>query len=402
MRRWYWILFAATAVVAVAACTGTFQPGVPLALLVVDGGDAEASRVLAFAVEPPGPASPRAVRALGDANVTPEIDGPVVALDWVDRGETATGAGLGRSRVVLLVAEHAAATDGRAARVFTYDTGAFDVESPAPLALVGAPLVLVEGGLFVPEARAGVQAPDPGVCLSDVAVSLDGRFLVLLDRRSSCGAADLTDNYVLVVDTQPEEPALVWSAVAGLLPLAPVLDQSAGRFDYLTTAEVVRSRSLSDLDSSADSDTIPIGTGTVRAFTGHGRERLVVVDDRLYRVSDTGAVGAPVTTQSAVIAALETTSGLPVVLRTANRLVVHADPEDDDEHVLDAAYRSGVTDVSDQLMYLAAPGRIDTFDLLLYDPARVDPIRSVITQYPQADLPAPRFVTYFRPRPSAP
>jgi hypothetical protein len=247
-----------------------------------------------------------------------------------------------------------------------------------------------------------VQAPDPGVCLSDVAVSLDGRFLVLLDRRSSCGAADLTDNYVLVVDTQPAEPALVWSEVAGLLPLAPVLDQSAGRFDYVTTAEVVRSRSLGDLDSFVDSDTIPVATGTVRAFAGHGRERLVVVDDRLYRVSDTGAVGDPVTTQGSVLAALETDSGLPVVLRTANRLVVHTDPEDDDEQLLDAAYRGGVTDVGDQLMYLVAPGRIDAFDLLLYDPTRVDPIRSVITQYPQADLAAPRFVTYFRPRPSAP
>ena len=396
-------LVAVTLLVA-SACTGTFQPALPLALLVVEGGaPGTPSRVLGYAVDPPGPATPRIVRPLGVETLAPGITGPVVALDWLDRDETGVTIGGGRNQVVFLVSNRVAAETGRSASIHGYDTTAFDLEAPSPFVSVPAlTLPLVANGEFLPLARPGVQAPLPGVCLDAISVSQTGRFVALLDRRVACDpGAPPTENVLLLVDTVAGD--LAWSTTeAPVRNAPPLVDQAAGRLDFLT-GNVMVSLSLADASVVATSQPLPIGAlDTVQAFGRHGPDRLVVVNDRLYRIDAAGAVTAPVTTQSGAVAFVETGLGLPVLLRTANRLVVHRDPTDDDEESLTRAYRSGSTDVTDQLTYLVRPQAIDTFDLLLYDAEVINPVQAVITPYPAPELADPRAITYFRPRPTAP
>ena len=397
------LALAAVALLVASACTGTFQPALPLALLVVEGGAPGApSRVLGYAVDPPGPATPRAVRPLGVDTLTPGIDGPVVALDWLDRDETGGAVGGGRNQVVFLVSSRVPAETGRSASIHGYDTSTFDPEAPSPLE--GVPVLtraLVAAGEFLLPARAGVQAPLPGVCLDAISVSQTGRFVALLDRRVACDpGASRTDNVLLLVDTV--EGDLAWSTTAAPVRGAPpLIEQAADRLDFLTGNAMV-SLSLADARVVATSQPLPIGLDVVQAFDRHGPDRLVVVSDRLYRIDPTGTVTDGVTTQSGAVAFVETGTGLPVLLRTASRLVVHVGPTDDDEEWLTRDYRSGSTDVADQLTYLVRPRLIETFDLLLYDAEATNPIRAVITEYGAADLVDPRAITWFRPRPTAP
>jgi hypothetical protein len=399
------LALAAVALLVAAACTGTFQPALPLALLVVDGAAGAPSRVLGYAVDPPGPATPRAVRPLGTQTLTPDVTGPVVGLDWLDRDESGGTVGGGRNRLVLLVSQQSPDQAGRSASIRGYDTSTFDVDAPGPLdAVPDLTLVgLVSGGVLQLPARPGVQAPLEGVCLDAVSVSRDGRFLALLDRRTACdAAADPTNNAVLLIDTVEQD--LAWSTAADPGHAAPpIIDQGAGRLDFLR-ASAMESLSLADLTLVAPSESLPPiddAFDTVR-FARHGPDRLVTVGSALYRIDPTGAVTGPVSTQSDPAGIVETAPGLPVLIRTPARFVVHDGPADDDEEWVTRPYRSGTTDVADQLTYLVRPGAIDTFDLLLYDPSVTNPVQAVVTAYGAADLTDPRLVTWFRPRPTGP
>jgi hypothetical protein len=398
------LALVAAALLVASACTGTFQPALPLALLVVEGGaPGTPSRVLGYAVDPPGPATPRIVRPLGAETLTPGITGPVVALDWLDRDETGVAAGGGRNQVVFLVSNRVPAETGRSASIHGYDTSTFDLEAPS--ALEGVPVLtrpLVAAGEFLLPPRAGVQAPLPGVCLDAISVSQTGRFVALLDRRVACDpGAPRTENVLLLVDTV--EGDLAWSTTeAPVRSAPPLIDQAAGRLDFLTGNAMV-SLSLADASVVATSQPLPIGAlDAVQAFGRHGPDRLVVVNDRLYRIDPAGTVNEGVATQGGAVAFVETGTGLPVVLRTASRLVVHDGPTDGDEESFARAYRGGATDVADQLTYLVRPQAIDTFDLLLYDAAVTNPVQAVITPYPAPELADPRAITWFRPRPTAP
>jgi hypothetical protein len=412
-RRRTAVVLMAAALLVTAGCTGTFTPGTPLTLLVVDGGPGATSNVLAYAVDPPGPATPRAVRALGVGTVTPEIDGPVVALDWLDRDETGTVPPAGRRIVAMLVSERTVARGARAARLFAYDTSPFDVEAPAPLDPY-APLTfpLVEDGVVVLPFAAGVLAPDPGVCLSALSVSRTGRYLALLDARSACDpSAPADQNVLLLVDTQPPMPnpvpVVVLSTVAApVRAVAPTIDQAADRVEYVTetVGTVVRRVGLADRSVVDTSPTLP-GVGTfdsVDAFARYGSDRLVVAAGRLFQLDAAFEVGPAVTTRPAVARIVETVPGMPVVLITASGLVVHATPADDDEAFLAGPYGDGVTDLPDVMTYLVRPGAIDSLDLLLYDPLALNPIGTARTTYAAPEITAPRAITYFRPRPAGP
>ncbi|MBA2668054.1 MAG: hypothetical protein H0U69_13580, partial [Trueperaceae bacterium] len=391
----------ATLLVA-AACTGTVQPGLPLVLLVIEGAPGATSAVLAYAVTPPGPATPRDLRALGSGTLTPGIDGPVVDHDWLDRDEVGF---LGRSTLVLLVAEHAGAEDARAARLFGYDTTGFSVEAPSALEPVARlTFDLVVDGAFVPAVPPLVQAPRFGACLRALSVSGDGRFVAALDDRTACGETTTAgEGVLLLVDTEAGPlGTLVWSTVADpVRPVAPIVDQATGRLEFLRGTRL-RSLSLLDLDDETESQPLAIGTfDPVLALGRHGDDRLVVVADRLHRIDPTGAVTS-VSTRPNAIGLVDTGASLPVVVRTPTQLVLHVTPGDDDEAAFARAYTDGATDVTDRLTYLVRPGAIDTLDLLLYDRTAMDPIQAVLTPYPLPEVTAPRAITWFRPRLDAP
>jgi hypothetical protein len=404
LRRRLAALLALIVIAFAVSCTGTVQPGLPLALLVVEGGDATtASRVLGFAVDPPGPATPRAVRPLGLATLTPGVTGPIVDLDWLDRDETGTGAGRARSSVVLLESLRAPAAASRRARLHGYDTAGFDVAAPAPLAPVSAlDIPLVSAGVFLlPPRSEFVQAPDPGVCLDAVSVSLTGRYVALLDRRSACAPGeDPTATFLLVVDTQERD--LVWSSVADpVRAAAPIVDQGAGRVDFLRDARLWGLSLAAPAPVPLSGDVVAT-LDPVRGFVRHGADRLVLAGDAIRRIQPDGTVTPGGTTRPTALGFVETGAGLPVLVRTTGGLAVHASPADDDERFGAVLYADGTTDVVDLIGYLVRPGAIDAFDLLLYDATAGNPVAAVTTAYPAPDLQQPRVITFFRPRPALP
>jgi hypothetical protein len=399
---------AALTLLSLVACTGTFEPGLPLALLVVHGTGTEASQVLGFAADPPGPAAPRTVRSLATGNLAPGLAGPVVALDWLDRSETGAFGPGGRSRLVLLVSQRAAAPAQRSAALHGFDTAGFDVEAPAPFDPVPVlTFPLVAAGELQVSVRPGVLAPSGGVCLNGLSVSRDGRFVALLDQRTACDSGALaSDNVLLLVDTVGAQPEVVWSTTASPVRAAPPrIDQAAARLDYVT-GTVVRGLALATLTATPDSTALSGATtlDPIQAFGRHGVDRLVVTTNRLFRVEASGAVAPPagVPTRPTTVGLIETGAGLPILLRASDALVVHANAADADPATLARPYLDGATDVIDQLAYLLRPGAIDTFDLLIYDRAVGDPIGSVLTSYPAPELTAPRLITWFRPQPATP
>jgi hypothetical protein len=326
----------------------------------------------------------------------------VVGLDWLDREEAGGVAGAGRSRVVMLVSQRTAAPTGRAAQLHGYDTATFELAAPSALDPVPElTLPLVTGGLWQLPVRGGVLAPLDGVCLDAVSVSRTGRYVALLDRRVACDpTAPAGDNVLLLVDTV--EGALVWSTTAApVRGVPPLIAQGTGRLEYLTGA-VLRTVALADLSPVGESAPLPSTFDPIRALGRHGPDRLVVMNDELYRIDAAGAVTGPAATQPNVLGFVETGTGLPILLRTSSRLVVHAGPGDAEPQSLARAYQDGDSDVTDQLTYLVRPGAIDTFDLLLYDRTVTNPIAAVITSYPAPELAQPRAITWFRPRPTVP
>ncbi len=394
------LLLALALVSLVGACTGTFMEGTPLVLLVANGGEDAPSQVLAFLVEPPGPATPRQVTPLG-TDLAPDLTLPLRAWDWQDRDPLAVGADAARTRLVVLATEQARDPGARAALLHRYDLAAFDVDAPALEPRDPAPLELVREGRWsegtFPVAD-GVQAPEDGVCLTDVAVSSEGRYVALLDRRAACEPGDPSVGlHVLDLDT----PALVWSSTPDdVAPTQLVLDQERQRLDVWTrTASGYAWRQL-DLDTlTLGPELQRLGTALVDVSAANdarwaligGRLRVVTDDDD----GEPGVASASGSDRRLV----PTAARLPVVVLGAD-LVVHPNATSAALDPFARRYADGDTDVPDQLSYLLRSGAIDTLDLLVLSPDL--PLREVVREAyrdpPGAPLlDAPRRITAFRP-----
>ena len=391
-----------------AACTGTFEDGAPIVLLVATGTDGAGgdAAIVGFLVEPPGPASPRSVTPLGTGDLAGDLDLPVRDWDWRDRAGVVGGPGAGRTQLTVLASVSAAALDARQARLHRYDVSAFETSTPT-LTQLGAPLDLVVDGAWNADAipvEDGFE-PDDGVCLSALSVSGDGRYAALLDRRSDCQAGD-AEVYLYVVDL--EDARLVWASTPDdVAPTRAYIDQGADTIDIL----IRRGQSRFDVyRSELEALQGPLG-GTerfgeieesqpLRDIAGAGDERWLLFDGWLRTLSDTGALGPRVASASGATRRLVPTDArLPTVVIGGNDLWVHATPTSEGL-TFARRYLDGVTDVADRLTYLVRPGAIDTLDLLVFTPER--PIgESVSTLYSDGDgggrLAAPRLVTWFRP-----
>ena len=393
---------ALVAALLLSACTGTFLEGTPLVLLVATGGEDAPSRVVAFLVEPPGPATPRQVTPLEGTNLVPDLTLPLRAWDWQDRDPLAAGADAGRTRLVVLATRQERDVGARVALLHRYDLAAFDVDDPTPLAPRDpAPLELVREGRWSEAAfpvAEGVQAPEDGVCLTDVAVSSEGRYVALLDRRADCQAGDRSVG-LHVLDL--EAPALVWSSTPDdVAPAQLVLDQERERLDVWTrTASGYAWRQLALDTLILGPERQRLGTALVDVAAANdarwalagGRLRVVSDDDD----GEPGVASASGSDRRFV----PTAARLPVVIVGAD-LVVHPSAASAALGSFARRYVDGDTDVPDQLTYLLRSGAIDTLDLLVLNPEL--PLREVVREAyrdpPGAPLlDAPRRLTAFRP-----
>ena len=400
------LLLAALAawVVTLSGCTGTFEEGTPLVLLIANGPDDAASQVVAFLMEPPGPATPRQVTPLGGVDLAADLTLPLRGWDWVDREALGIGPGRGRTRLVALASATSSATSERTALLHRYDVTAFDPDAPALVAVDDVPLPLVREGRWDDEAfpvTPGVQAPSEGVCLVAVAVNGDGRYAALLDHRAACRSGE-TEVGLHVVDLA--ERQLVWSSTPDdVAPARPLIDQREGNLDVWQRTPDGFDWLRLDLATRNLSETIQGISGSAFVdVSAADDERWALLDGRLQVVSAESS-GAPGETSASGTDRrfVATGPGLPVVIIGAN-LVVHPSPTSASLNPFGRAYADGVTDVPDQLSYVIRSGAIDTLDLLLLDPNQ--PLSRVVSEVYRdtADAPLltqPRRVTWFRPRP---
>ena len=395
-------LLPALAVVSLlGACTGTFLEGTPLVLLVANGGEDAPSQVVAFLVQPPGPATPWQVTPLAGADLAPDLTLPLRAWDWQDRDPLAAGADAARTRLVILATRQERSPEARTALLHRYDLSSFDVDAPALEPRDPAPLELVREGRWSEAAfpvAEGVQAPEDGVCLTDVAVSSEGRYVALLDRRAACQAGDPSVG-LHVLDL--EAPALVWSSTPDdVAPVQLVLDQQRQRLDVWTrTASGYAWRQLALDTLTLGPELQRLGTALVDVSAANDA-RWALVGGRLRVVSDDddgepGVASASGSDRRFV----PTATRLPVVIVGAD-LVVHPSAASAALDPLARRYVDGATDVPDQLSYLLRRGAIDTLDLLVLGPDLPlrEAVREAYRDPPGAPLlDAPRRLTAFRP-----
>ncbi len=403
-RRLAALAALAASVVTLSACTGTFEEGTPLVLLVANGPDEAASQVVAFLMEPPGPATPRQVTPLGGADLAADLTLPLRGWDWVDREALGIGAGRGRTRLVALTSATSTTNDGRTALLHRYDVAAFDPDAPALVAVDDAPLSLVREGRWDDETfpvTSGTQAPSEGVCLVDLAVNGDGRYAALLDHRAACRSGE-SEVGLYVIDLA--ERQLVWSSTPDdVARTRPLIDQREGHLDVWQRTPDGYDWLHLDLATRSLSGSIHRISGSAFvAVSAADDERWALLDGRLQVVSADSS-GAPGETSASGTDRrfVATGPGLPVVIIGTN-LVVHPSPTQAALSPHGRAYTDGVTDVPDQLSYLIRNGAIDTLDLLLLDPN--EPLSRVVSEVYRdpTDTPLltqPRRVTWFRPRP---
>jgi len=397
-------ILALLASALLAACTGTFEEGAPLVLLVATGSapDGSDSSITAFLVEPPTAATPRSISPLSPTNLAgPELRYPVQGWDWVDRQASLAGAGRGRTQLVVLAGTTAPVATDRVAELVRYDVAAFTTDTPS-LSDLNETLSLVRDGVWDSVAVPSVDgfAPLDGVCLVDVSVSSTGRYAALLDVRSACG--ETTGSYLHIVDTLT--PALIWSSTPSDVATArPFIDQGSDRVDVWTTVAGGAQWQRFDLASGTllEPPLATLADGALRDVSEAGADRWALSDGRLRVVAADGTLGGDhATVSGADRRFVPTAAGLPVVIIGGGSLVVHPTPTSE-RLERQRAYRAGATDVADRLTYLVRTGAIDTLDLLVLDPARGldDALRTGYTDAgTEARLSAPRALTWFRPR----
>ena len=392
---------------ALASCTGTFEEGAPLVLLVATApaSTGDGGAIVAYLVEPPGAATLRSVTPIGPTDLAPDLTLPIRAWDWVDRDALAVGAGLGRTTLVVLASDTTSASAQRRASLHRYDLAGFDPATPTLSPVGPAPVSLVVDGAWddtsVPIDE-GVLLPNDEPCLTGASVSREGRYVALLDEPSACGQT-LGDASLLLLDL--DGPTLVWaSPVEGVAPVAPYIDQRSDLLDVWRLSSSGTEWRRLDVASRAMLDE-PTQIGDVLvAVAPAGEERWVLAGGRLsvWRPNATPSAGVASAT-SAAGRFVATGVGLPAVL-LAPDLWVHPTPSAEPLRVQGASgtYVAGVTDAPDRLTYLVRAGVIDTLDLLVLTPDA--PLSSVISpafRDPSDDprLTNPRLVTWFRPRP---
>lgn len=202
--------FAVLIPLLLAACTGTSSPQSPR-LLVTTYGSGSGSRVALVLDNGPQQQGAPLDRLEFLADSARPLAGQAVALDFVDRA----GA---RNELVLLLHEGA----GQYSLAFL-NTAGIDPAAPAAFAPSRQPLPLNA-------ALAGLTDP-ASLCLTDVQVTHDGRFAVLLEGGSAAAGPACPDSVtaapeLFLVDLTGVTPPVSINPTADLLAVRPFLDQA--------------------------------------------------------------------------------------------------------------------------------------------------------------------------------
>ena len=404
---WPRLALALWLTLALVACTGTFEESAPVVLLVATGSDASGSdaAIVAFLVEPPGPATPRSVTPLGSGDLAGDIVYPIQDWDWRDRDGVASGPGAGRTQLTVLTSRTSSEANARQARLHRYDVSAFDPVTPA-LTSSAAAIDVVVDGVWATDVAEGVFAPDEGVCLSAVSVSARGTYAALLDRRADCQAG-ASETALYLLDLSAGSPRLVWASTpVDVAPARATIDQASDELDVWLT----RASGFDVYRASVDTLRGPLGGSEPLARVDETRalrdvsvlpsaasERWLLFDGQLRTLSDSAGVASA---SGATRRLVPTDARLPVVIVGGTDLWVHPTPSSEALR-LPRAYRDGASDVADRLTYLVRNGAIDTLDLLVFDPQQ--PLGASVAELyrdgaSDARLSAPRLLTWFRPR----
>lgn len=240
----------------------------------------------------------------------------------------------------------------------------------------------------------GVAAP----CLTEVAMSADGRYAALFEDRSACVPGDTlralyvidldTDGVVKTIDTEP------------VLPAGLYLDQETDLVYYLSDAvgeADLRSFELPDerietvatVTGNEQIDLAPVQQSVLLALEPDAFE---AVD-----LDDPGATRTPVDTTSGSLALIDDDLGIvpEVLILGSSRFTVHTTISDSEEQALTVTAVSGTLEPTQQFVYLLETGAIRLFDLLRYEGS----FSGTVERFAIAELTSPGLITWVRATP---
>jgi hypothetical protein len=352
-RGWRPLVGMGVVLLALAGCTGTQEAQLPTLLVIGSAGPGGPQLSLVEDIRDPAAAQPRRLEPV--ANSERPLPAPPVSLDVVDRN----GA---RGELVVLI-DDSARTE---LRFFSLeglngsDPSAFEESRE----LVDLDTVLAD-----------VIAAVSQICLAQVQVSGDGRFVALFDDGTCRDGSPQPDIYV--VDTIAQ--ALVYSVSIedpDILPFGIYVDQSRDLL-YFASGSILQTDVLA-LPLDGPEDPAPVGSvsvpplieveGTDLAPAGGGIA--VLADDALAVVSLADEdPSAPVRTL------LDARKVLPdpsrtldeIVVYSSNRIAVHTDAVDADPELSPpslATLVDATLEPVERFAYLLADGGIYILDLI--------------------------------------
>lgn len=386
-------ILAAACLLALGACTGTFEVRPPILLAVAfDDGTPQLALVRDnFATGPSG--TPRELTFLESSRRI--LPAPAIAFDVVDRA----GA---RDALIVLSRESSAP---HTAYLRGYDLDRIDPEDPVGFA---------EDPDYARDLTALLrdqpELPDEAdYCPVDLQISSSGRYLVLLEHRAACGGDDLAALYVLDLDRD----RLVAAVDTEPLVAAGIhLDQQADRVYFVV--EGVGNATLEAIDvASGDRSVIADLTGRQQVDLGpvapppgeEGGTLLVALSGSSFQALDLDLpdpeASPPVDTESGAHVLIDDPFGRSqkVLVLGGSRFTVHQSVEDEEERSASVTAAGATFQPEDLFVYLASEGRIFIYDALVDSgngsptlapftlPALISP--GPITWMRGADTPAP-------------
>lgn len=374
-------LSLATALLTLAACTGTREASLPTLLVIGSVGPSGPQLLLVEDIFQPGATPPRDLVQVSGSE-TPLL-APPVSLDVVDRN----GA---RSELVVLARN----ADTGEAHLQFFDLTDLDPDAGQPLASGRAPLDIAT--LLQDEATDG--AP---VCPVEVAVGGGGSLAALLDD-GSCRDG-IPDIFVVDLDSREFRFALSEFPGVELLAAGIFVDQ---RNDTLFFAAEslnrieVHSLSLAGDDGAAT----PVGDAELSATSGTATDLArqadgigLLADERLALVPISGAgtdTADSVRTLADARMLLSDPTGTleELVVLSGTRVAIHADAADSNpqEFRLSATPVDATLEPVQRFAYLLESGGVEILDLFRY--AEPPSSRTLFIALP--DLEEPRAITW--------
>jgi hypothetical protein len=349
--------WALVVLLALAACTGTQEPQLPTLLVVGSVGPSGPQLSLLEDIRDPAATPPRRLEPVPGSELP--LPAPPVSLDVVDRNGS-------RAELVVLVDD-----DTRTELRFV-DLEGLDPTTPNPLEESRG---MVDLDLVLAEVIAAVGGP---LCLTEVQVSIDGRYAALLDD-GTCRTGGVPDIYV--IDTI--SPRLVYAAsqnisIVDILPAGIYVDQARELLYFASgsaTGTDVHSLPITEPDPLVDVGTAAVTLtsepeGTDLTHAGPGIALLAFDQLSVVPLADeAGGPTGPVQTVQDAERVLPDPSGSldEVVVFAPNRIAVHSDAGDANPF-LSSVLQTPVVDATlepvDRFAYLLAEGGIFILDLI--------------------------------------